>query len=188
MKGNQRIALTKRLLQEAIIRLLETKPIDKISVTELCNESGINRATFYRHYNTPRDLLLEMEIEFAETINLTYNAAMIRDVSKCAEELCNYLYSNSKLLKIFIRNNSEEDLCVLLNGIFYSFIERNDFIDLSAVDEASLKLISSYITGGGYFMMKQWLMEDIQKDPKEVADLILKFMNYTASFLSQSIQ
>ena len=50
MKGNQRIALTKRLLQEGLIRLLEKKPLDKNSVTELCGESGINQATFYRHY------------------------------------------------------------------------------------------------------------------------------------------
>lgn len=50
MKDDQRVTLTKRLLQEGLLRLLETKEIDKINVTELCRESGINRATFYRHY------------------------------------------------------------------------------------------------------------------------------------------
>ena len=51
-KENQRIALTKKLLQEGLLRLLETKTLDKISVTVLCRESGINRATFYNHYNS----------------------------------------------------------------------------------------------------------------------------------------
>ena len=46
MKENQRIAVTKRMLQEGLLRLLRTQPIDKIKVTELCEESGINRATF----------------------------------------------------------------------------------------------------------------------------------------------
>ena len=59
-KENQRIALTKKLLQEGLLRLLETKSLDKISVTELCRESGINRATFYNHYNSPQELLTDI--------------------------------------------------------------------------------------------------------------------------------
>ena len=51
-KENQRITLTKKLLQEGLLRLLETKRLDKISVTELCREAGINRATFYNHYDS----------------------------------------------------------------------------------------------------------------------------------------
>ena len=58
-KENQRIALTKKLLQEGLLRLLEVKTLDKISVTELCRESGINRATFYNHYTSPQDLRSE---------------------------------------------------------------------------------------------------------------------------------
>lgn len=60
MKDDQRVALTKRLLQEGLLRLLEEKDIDSIHVSELCAESGINRATFYRHYNEPRDILRNM--------------------------------------------------------------------------------------------------------------------------------
>ena len=60
MKEDQRVALTKRLLQEGLLRLLEKKDIDSIHVSELCAESGINRATFYRHYKEPRDILRNM--------------------------------------------------------------------------------------------------------------------------------
>lgn len=48
-KNNQRVVLTKRLFKEGLLRLLENKGMDEISVAELCRESGINRATFYRH-------------------------------------------------------------------------------------------------------------------------------------------
>ena len=36
MKDDQRVALTKRLLQEGLFRLLERKDIDSIHVSELC--------------------------------------------------------------------------------------------------------------------------------------------------------
>ncbi|MCC8090140.1 MAG: TetR/AcrR family transcriptional regulator, partial [Oscillospiraceae bacterium] len=60
-KENQRVMLTKRLLKDALIRLLNGKSIDEISVTELCRESGINRSTFYHHYGSPYDVLAERE-------------------------------------------------------------------------------------------------------------------------------
>ena len=63
MKQDLRVAVTKRMIQEALIRLLKNKPIDKIKVNELCEESGINRATFYRHYETLQDILREIEAD-----------------------------------------------------------------------------------------------------------------------------
>lgn len=181
MKENQRVSLTKRLLQEALLRLLKKKPLEKISVTELCNESGINRATFYRHYNVPRDVLLEMEVDFTENIHSVFYTSSQSDAAENLTALCTYLYDNSELIKVFILNNSEEDLIVLTNRMFRSFIENQTARDtLVGFDEVDLKLITTCVAGGGYFMLRQWLMEDIQKSPREMANLILSFIDYTS--------
>ena len=189
MKENQRIALTKRLLQEGLLRLLSKKPLEKINVTELCNESGINRATFYRHYNVPRDVLLDMELAFEEKANSLYNKENKPDIPSYFEDLMAYLYQHADLLKIFIENNSADDHILLMQKIFDRFVhETNAFSYLSHVDEESVKLITAYITGGGYHMLRQWLVDDIQKTPKEIAELILKLMNYTVTdFDAESI-
>ena len=50
-KENQRITLTKRLLQEALLLMLRDESINKISVRDLCEKAGINRTTFYNHYS-----------------------------------------------------------------------------------------------------------------------------------------
>lgn len=59
-----------RLLKEGLIRLLQKKDIEKIGVSELCAESGINRATFYRHYEIPLDILREIQNDFMTEIDL----------------------------------------------------------------------------------------------------------------------
>jgi len=61
---NQRVTVTKRMVKEGLTRLLEKKPLDKINITELCQEAGVNRTTFYRYYELPRDVLTEMQDEF----------------------------------------------------------------------------------------------------------------------------
>lgn len=66
VKINQRVAITQKMIQEGLIRLLGKKPLEKISITELCQEAGINRTTFYRYYEVPRDVLTQMQNEFFE--------------------------------------------------------------------------------------------------------------------------
>ena len=43
----------------ALIALLKKKPFDYISVSEICKTAGVNRSTFYLHYETVTDLLNE---------------------------------------------------------------------------------------------------------------------------------
>lgn len=43
----------------ALLTLLEKKAFEYITVSELCKEAGVNRSTFYLHYENTRDLLNE---------------------------------------------------------------------------------------------------------------------------------
>lgn len=96
MKDDQRIALTKRLLREGLLRLLSKTDLNKISVTQLCIESGINRATFYRHYEEPRDILNDIKYEiFQEVSAFAEKAASKGDTRKWLELACCYFYEHS---------------------------------------------------------------------------------------------
>ncbi|MBQ8872345.1 MAG: helix-turn-helix transcriptional regulator, partial [Clostridia bacterium] len=46
-------------MDEALIRLLEKKNYEFITVKEICTKAGVNRSTFYLHYETMDDLLME---------------------------------------------------------------------------------------------------------------------------------
>lgn len=50
---------TARLMDEALLALLESKELEYITVKELCVRAGVNRSTFYLHYETLGDLLAE---------------------------------------------------------------------------------------------------------------------------------
>jgi len=45
-----RIRRTRQLLQHALAQLLRTRDFDKLSVQEITDAAGVNRATFYAHY------------------------------------------------------------------------------------------------------------------------------------------
>ena len=60
--------VTKQAIKNAFVKLLESKPYNRITVAELTREAGINRVTFYSHYSSIEELLDEIEVEPAEKV------------------------------------------------------------------------------------------------------------------------
>jgi len=55
-----RILRSRRMLMEALVRLLNQKEFDDISIQEIADEATLNRATFYLHYPDKNALLQAM--------------------------------------------------------------------------------------------------------------------------------
>ena len=51
MKTDARVKYTKMVLKKALLELMQHKPVNKITVKEICERAELNRATFYAHYS-----------------------------------------------------------------------------------------------------------------------------------------
>lgn len=58
-KSESKYFNTAARMDRALISLLEKKDLEYITVSEICREAGVNRSTFYLHYETIGDLLEE---------------------------------------------------------------------------------------------------------------------------------
>ena len=65
-KEDMRTKRTKKALKKALTVLMINESIEKISVTDICNEAEINRVTFYTHYNDKYELLSELLYDLGE--------------------------------------------------------------------------------------------------------------------------
>lgn len=74
---------TAEKMDQAFLRLLEQKDFSYITVKELCQAAGVNRSTFYLHYETMADLLNEC----AEHINRHFLSYMEQDVTRFVSKL-----------------------------------------------------------------------------------------------------
>lgn len=170
-KENQRVALSKRLLKEALLRLLEEKELDKITISELCKEASINRATFYRHYETPRDVLLDIEQEYSRKLRKVLPTPQtMEDMRHITEGICVFLYEHADLLKILLRCLTGEEIAKAISNNIHKLSE--SLTDTLPMDDDAQQLVSTYFGYGTYHLLRQWIMEDIQKTPQEIAELI----------------
>lgn len=176
---NQRVAVTKRMVQEGLLRMLEKKPLEKINITELCQEAGVNRTTFYRYYELPKDVLMEMERDFfEETFDHFQRPLMAEDI----QHLFVRLSENTELVKLFFQYNSDPDWANIFNQIHNSFPGLKMTKAFQDLDENSAKLLSAYLTGGAYFLARQWIMEEIPMQPQEVTAIALNILDQDRIF------
>ncbi len=76
-------------MDEALIALLELKDLEYITVKEICEKAGVNRSTFYLHYETITDLVNEA----MENVNKRFLSYFTQDENDFIAKI------NSKKLK-----------------------------------------------------------------------------------------
>ncbi|MBD5529022.1 MAG: TetR/AcrR family transcriptional regulator [Lachnospiraceae bacterium] len=82
-KSESKYFNTAAKMDEALISLLEKKDFEYITIKEICVLAGVNRSTFYLHYETTRDLL----IEALEYINVQFLGYFTTDAETTIEKI-----------------------------------------------------------------------------------------------------
>ena len=174
-KENQRVLLTKRLLKEGLLRLLWEKNLEQINVSELCRVAGINRATFYKHYAIPQDVLRDIQQDVVKEIKAMAPGERTAETAKAyLSDICAYLYANRPLICILLKTNTDEELVAMFseaNRRYWGQYQQH-----VSMDEDSVQLMVTFFSSGGYYLIRQWLLEDVRKTPDEVSDLVFRFV------------
>lgn len=90
--------LTKQALAASLIKLLQDRPIAQISVKDVCTDCGLNRQTFYYHFQDIYDLLFWM---VQKDITVYYHTEKIAptNMSDYLYSLFGYCQEHSKLVR-----------------------------------------------------------------------------------------
>lgn len=174
-KENQRIALTKRLLKESLLSLMAEKNIKNITVSELCEAAEINRSTFYNHYGCPADVLMDIENNVVADLEELWKSEGIRNLwplDKRVEMLCTYVVKNRDLFKLLLRNSDTNSgfASLLINASHVRITYEQVFSYVK--DDDDKRLMITFVSNGTYHMIRQWVLEDIPKTPKEMGELV----------------
>lgn len=112
---------TKRALAESLKKLMRAKPFSKITVTEIVNDCGVNRKTFYYHFEDIYALLRWIFEE--EAVNIIRKFYLLNDYDEAMEFIYEYISENKDLL----RNAYDAFGSVELSSFFHmSFVGLNE--------------------------------------------------------------
>ncbi len=87
---------TKQTMVASLKKFMEVKPLSKITVSEICKDCGLNRKTFYYHFEDIYDLLRWMLEQEAIIAVKKFN--LLKDSEKVVRFLLDYVDNNKHIL------------------------------------------------------------------------------------------
>ena len=177
------------LMNEALILLLEKKDYSFITVKEICEKAGVNRSTFYLHYQNVDDLLSECIEYVGNKIQKKFNDKImdkgIIRTSKLQDLVLitpNYLLpyleflkENKAIYKIAYSQPNVLKEKTVINHLYKNIFE--PILDRFSVPKTQQKyMLSFYLSGLGAIMI-DWIKSDCKEDPMTIIDIIMKCLN-----------
>ena len=172
-------------MDEALLALLEEKDLEYITVKEICHRAGVNRSTFYLHYETIADLVNET-LEMINQRFLSYFPQQEEEVlgnlsTREREELI--LVTGEYILPYlrFIRDNKKVYRAAFRNpGSMQAYARYGELkqrilgpiLERFAIPAAHRPYYMAYYVEGIIAMIKEWLRQDCGDEVEIIADII----------------
>ncbi|WP_144553157.1 TetR/AcrR family transcriptional regulator [Bacillus sp. X1(2014)] len=121
-KEDPRTMRSKEMFKNAVFSLLsENSSISNLTVQKVAAKAGLNRTTFYLHYQDIQDLLTQITNEILNELSDKFDPLIhAKDLSEKQQltQLLDYLYIHRNyLLILFNMNQFEEELFLLLKKV-----------------------------------------------------------------------
>lgn len=184
-KSESKYFNTALCMDEALIDLLEVKDLEYITVKEICEKAGVNRSTFYLHYETIADLVNEA----TEHVNQCFQSYFMRDAIDFVDKINNrdlkdlvlitqdyllpylqFISENKNIYRAAFRNpngmQSDAKYRDLKKYILEPILEKFEVPDLFR------RYYIVYYMAGVIAIIKEWLTNGCQEPVETIAAII----------------
>ena len=181
-KTDLRIIKTKKILYDSLLKLMKKQNFEKIKISDICEESLINRSTFYAHYEDKYELLMDLFEERKETLlkELKDNENMLFSkeyLMRLLDILIDHIDQNKETYGAILANNR--------NGILIDFLiealerdvseklkNNNEIID----SNLPLDIIIKFYSGGLINIGIAWITRNEKYSKEELLSYIDKLI------------
>lgn len=190
-KSESKYFNTARTMDIALLELLEKKDLSYITVKEICEKAGVNRSTFYLHYETINDLLGECSeyineqfLKYMKEHGLTAesfidglkneNGDYYLITPKYLGPYLNYIKEHKRQHYYILQNANTLNLHKSYQGMFqYIF---SPILDKYQVDEDERRYILAFYMKGLMAIIMEWLKDDCEDPVEYIISLIQKYV------------
>lgn len=184
-KSESKYFNTACLMDEALLALLEKKEYAYITVKEICEKAGVNRSTFYLHYETADELLKEslsfifskFREKYDSNLQIKTDSESLNDLYLITPEyIIPYLEFLSENKRIFMTAVEKPDIF----GVMQYFDEMyskvfNPILDRFGVEQCERKYVLAYHMSGMHAIIIEWVKGGCQEPMQYIAGLLIKY-------------
>ncbi len=167
---------TKKALARSLRNAMEKKPFSKITVTEIITDCGVNRKTFYYHFQDIYALLKWMVKQ--DAVEVVRNFDLLADFEEAISFVMNYVEENNHLITCAYDSIGHD----VVKSFFYSdfislmetFIEGKEKMLSMRLDDKYRAFLSKFYTEALSGMLMDWIRDRECVDKEVVIEHISK--------------
>lgn len=162
--------ITKRALEASLKNLLLKKPLDKITISDIAEDCGINRMTFYYHF---RDIYDLVEWSCMEDARKALEGKKTHDTwQQGFLQIFEAVRENRPFIMNVYRSVSREHIEAYLYKLTYDLLigvveEQAQGLN---VPEEDKQYIAHFYKYGFVGIMLDWINGDMRADPREIVE------------------
>lgn len=184
-KEDRRAQYSKRVIREALYELMQKKPLNKITVTEICALADVNRSTFYAYYTDIFDLHRKILKEFYEIqrgyINRVVQLLGGKDITRLAipdfQEISRaYLTTvkeNRTVYRFVFNGNASRAALTSIDKVYFHELSRDMPEELKRIFRRSF----TFVSGGTASLIVNWLETDCAEPLEPLSRALAYFYN-----------
>lgn len=172
---------TRTALRTALLELVDEKPFNEVSISEIARKAGIARPTFYLHYSEKDEILDEYLSDFLTEMETAFEAALCDKEGDDARNalppvfigMLKRIERESQLFRLVVGGRVGARLRERIrehqrrvNQLFLSTQSH------AALSEAELDLVASFCAGGVMDLMERWLDAGMLLPAWRIAELV----------------
>ena len=188
-KSESKYYNTACLMNESLILLLEKKDYSFITVKEICEKAGVNRSTFYLHYETMNDLLSETIEYIGKKIHKKFNNKVLdkqtiknsklEDLFLITPEYLlpylEFLKENKAIYKIAYSQPNVLKEQYIVSHLFKNIFE--PILDRFLVPKEEHRYMMSFYLNGMSAVMIEWIRNDCKEENQTILNILTKCLN-----------
>ena len=183
IKTDRRVRATKLSLRTALLSMLRELPLEKITVSALCQRAAVGRGTFYTHYRDCADLLGQIEGElYAQLRELleqyrSNSPAMRETLVRIVEcigknaDLCSVLLSENGDRR-FVSRVLDLACSELPSGAPVSTADARVSTADSRTDPVNARYEIRFVVCGAVGVIRAWIASGLREEPARIAGLL----------------
>lgn len=164
----------KREIKNSFIKLLTERPISQITVKDIVEDCGVNRNSFYYHFQDIPSLLEEIIVEMTAKVieNLPEESTFEEKVTAALQEInlnkrmIYHIYGSSN------REFYEKQLMKICEHVTRTYIRSSEYSE--RVDSKDLEFVISYLKCELFGQLIDWLNHDMSYDIVEHSRILCR--------------
>jgi AcrR family transcriptional regulator len=160
--------LIKQYIAESLLILMASKPYDKITIAQITDKAGVNRSSYYRHFETKEDIIRFYLMSIMHEYMDKYHKQGNPGFSAYILQMFRTFSEHQKDLMRIHQNGLSYLLLDVLNTCFR-------FDEMATSAARSRQYEAAYHIGGIYNDLLLWMNHQMAETPEEMTEIVLAF-------------